>query len=154
MTRSPLIAPKTASVIPSLPLCRYLTTGLARFGRASNGLSRGGVCVAATYRGMGNQTEAAGPRGISGQPIRPGSDDRQANVDIAARGIGVGAYLVGLRDQRFGLGAGEARQRDGEVDVETEAAFRARADADGRGDGGVGRNLRAALRGHELHRAD
>src|SRR6202008_767192 len=48
----------------------------------------------------------------------------------------------------------KARQGDIERDVEAKTAFGARADADRGGHRGVGRHLRAALRGHELHRAD
>src|SRR5579883_2643253 len=73
------------------------------------------------------------------------SDDLQADVDIAAGGVGVGAYLMGFLDQRFGVIAGKARQRHRELDVEAKAAGRARPDADGRGDGRIGWNLRTAL---------
>src|SRR5215218_8417035 len=100
-------------------------------------------------KGSGRPEEDPGPAASATR-----SDDRQSNVDIAARCVGIRAHLVRLLDQRLGFRAGEARQRYGKVDVETEAAGRARADADGRGHRGVGWNLRPALRGYELHRAD
>ena len=62
------------------------------------------------------------------------SDHGQANVDIAAGGVGIGADLVGLGDQRLGIRPGKAGQRDREIDVEAKAAFRARADADAGGE--------------------
>src|SRR5262245_11856322 len=83
------------------------------------------------------------------------SDDGQANVDIAAGGVGVGANMVGLLHQRFGVSLGNAGQRDREINVETETAFRARANADRRGYGRIRRNLHAAALGRNgLHRAD
>src|ERR1044072_6017292 len=112
MTRSPLMAPVAASeLMPSLPLCRYLSTGLARFMRASNGPAGRGVCAAAARsREVRTQMERPARGGCpAGQcPLR--SDDRQANVDIAARGVGVRAHLVRLLDQRLGFSAGKARQ--------------------------------------------
>src|ERR1700675_4025146 len=88
--------------------------------------------------------------GASGMSLH----NRRAHIDIAARGVGIGAHLVGFLDQGFRIGAGKAGQRDGEVDVEAKAAGRARADADRRGYRGVRRYLGAALRGDEFHRAD
>src|SRR5262249_2167725 len=81
--------------------------------------------------------------------------DGQANVDIAAGGVGVRANMVGLLHQRLGVSLGKAGQRDREINVEAKAAFRARADADRRGHGSIRRNLHAAALGsNRLHRAD
>src|SRR5713226_2673276 len=93
-----------------------------------------------------------GPPLVTAGHRRGRSNDRQANIDIATGGVGIGADLVSLGDERLGLCAGNAGQGHGEVDVQAEAAGRARSDTDGRGYGGVGRYFRAALRSHELHR--
>src|ERR1700743_3834318 len=94
----------------------------------------------------------------AGQPAgRPGegkSDDRQANVDVAAGRVGVGAHLMCLGYEGFRIGAREARQGDVERDLQAKNSFRARTDTYRRGYRGVGRNLWAALRGNEFHRAD
>src|SRR3954447_22065181 len=46
------------------------------------------------------------------------SDHRQADIHIAASGVGIGADMMRLRDQRFGIRALKARQRNRKVDVE------------------------------------
>src|SRR5882724_11350149 len=54
--------------------------------------------------------------------------NRQANIDIAAGGVGIGAYLVRLLHQRLGLGARNPGQGDVELDVQAKTAGRARPD--------------------------
>src|SRR5579863_10655544 len=90
----------------------------------------------------------------SGPLAENASDHRQADIDVITRGVGVGAHLMRLGDQRLGIRARQPRQRDLQRDVETETAFRARADADRRRYRCVGGYLRAALRRDEFHRAD
>jgi hypothetical protein len=84
--------------------------------------------------------------------MRGRSRHLQADVDVAARRIRKGANLVCLLDQGFGVRAGQSRQGYGKLDVQAEAAGRAWTDAYRRGHRGVGRHLRAALRGDEFHR--
>src|SRR5258708_38817828 len=70
------------------------------------------------------------PAVVSGGPSGMSLHNRQAHIHIAARGVGIGAYLVSLLDQRFRIGTGKAGQRNGEVDVEAKAAGRTRPDTD------------------------
>src|SRR4051812_15657566 len=113
MTRRPLIAPVAApelaaSVMPSRP-CVDVITGLTRFVRAGNGFPRRASCrpLAAIPRD-GKSSESGRPEGDPGPAASPNrSDHRQANVDIAARRVGIRAHLVRLLDQRLGFRAGE-----------------------------------------------
>ena len=106
-------------------------------------------------RNVANQAEAAGPRGCWA-PTDPPFDQTTVRRTSTLPRVALewGRAWWAFSTSASASAPGEARQRDGEIDVETEAAGRAQADADGGGDRGVGRNLRAALRGHELHRAD
>ena len=85
---------------------------LARFGSGSNAFWRVGAC-----RDSRRSAPANGP------PIEAASHsveplhNRQANIDIAAGGIGIGAYLVRLLHQRLCLGAWNPWQGNVELDV-------------------------------------
>ena len=68
--------------------------------------------------------------------MQRGLDDRQGDVDVAARGVRVRADDVGGGDQRFGGGAFHAWQRDFQFHFDAEACFDG-ADADIAFDGQV-----------------
>src|SRR5688572_2355772 len=87
-----------------------------------------------------------GGRGVGPKPNTQTSDDSQADVDIAPRGVGIRADVVGFLDESLRLCLFHARKRDAQSDIQSEAAFRTRTDADIRGDRGVGRNLDLLLR--------
>ncbi len=73
------------------------------------------------------------PHGAAGLPVQGvirGSDDAELHIDIAAGGVGVGAHLMRLFRQCFGLGALQPRQRDGQRHGDAEPTLGARADAD------------------------
>src|ERR1700679_4186063 len=104
---------------------------------------------------------AGGPASTEGRMARPVSragrrplHDLEPDLDVAAGGVGIGTNLVRFFHQSLCLGMREAGKGDLQVDVEAKAAGRARSDADRRGHRRIGGYFRAALRSHELHRAD
>src|ERR1700722_4661316 len=106
-----------------------------------------------------NQNRSSGEPCAANRPSQvvagqPPLYDLQANVDVASRGVGIGAYLVCLLHQGLRLRARHPGQGDVECDLQAKATGRARPDTDRRGHRRIGRHFRAALRSYELHRAD
>ena len=81
------------------------TPELARFGPGSNAFRRVGACRDSRRSAPANLRAANGPpMEAASHPVEP-LHNRQANIDIAAGGVGIGAYLVRLLHQRLCLGA-------------------------------------------------
>src|SRR5712691_7810747 len=69
---------------------------LARFGPGSNTFRRVGACRDSRRSAPANLRAANGPPiEAASHPVEP-LHNRQANIDIAAGGVGIGAYLVRL----------------------------------------------------------
>src|ERR1700728_181913 len=86
-------------------------------------------------------------------PMRP-LHDLEPNLDVAAGGVGIGANLMRLFHQSLCLGMREAGKRDIKADLQAKTTGRTWSDADRRGHRRISGHFRAALRSHELHRAD
>ncbi len=56
--------------------------------------------------------------------------DGEFHVDVVAGGVGIGAHLMGLGDQRLGLTPRNARHGDRQCDGQAEAPFLPRSYAD------------------------
>src|ERR1700737_2336925 len=81
------------------------------------------------------------------------TDDLKLHVDIAARGVGIGADLfVGFLGQRRQIGLLQALVLDAQLDRYAEAAALTRADRNRAGDLGLGRVLLVLL-ADEVERA-
>src|ERR1700733_975113 len=80
--------------------------------------------------------------------------DLEPNLDVAAGGVGIGTNLVRFFHQGLCLGMREVGKRDIKADLQAETTGRARSNADRRGHRRIGGYFRAALRSHELPRAD
>src|ERR1700741_4590628 len=98
--------------------------------------------------------QAKGPSRNDGPALLWRSNDRQTNVDVVTRGVGVGTYLMSLGHQRLGVCPRHAGHRDFERDVEPETTLRAWANSNGRCDRCVCRHLRADCGGHKFHGAE
>src|ERR1700691_2096503 len=104
---------------------------------------------------------AGGPASTEGRMAPPVSragrrplHDLEPDLDVAAGGVGIGTNLVRFFHQSLCLGMREAGKRDIKADLQAKPTGRARSDADHRGHRRIRRYFRAALRSHELHRAD
>ena len=97
------------------------------------GVGDQGMTTAGPERSRGDRT--------AGRRRRRASNNLEADVDVAFRGVRIGADHMRLRDQILGLGALDSRQGYVHVDVDTETLpIVAWADADGRRHGRVVRN--------------
>jgi hypothetical protein len=82
-----------------------------------------------------------------------GADERERDLDVAARGVRVRAHVVcGVGELLAALGRHVGRV-DVELDGEAEAALAVRADADARADGRV-LGVDLELAGDRVHRAE
>src|SRR5258708_9375710 len=81
-------------------------------------------------------------------------DQAELDCAVVARGVGIGADLMRLLDQRFRLTPGNAGQRDVEGDLKAKAALSARPESDRGHPLRICRDLGRALRGQQLHGAE
>lgn len=88
-----------------------------------------------------------------GLPGTVASDQRQANLDISAGCVGVGAYLMGGFDQPLGQFSVQSRQADLQRDFQAETT-RNLADPDVGGDGRFCRKRLLLLASDEFQGTD
>src|SRR5699024_2396613 len=101
--------------------------------------------------GAGEERSSPAPQVSARRGRRSVVGDGDRDVDVAAGGVGVRAYPVGLVGQRVSLGLDEVREGDLEFDGELEAALVVLADAHAGADRGI-IDIRLGLTRHETQR--
>src|SRR4051812_44730695 len=120
ITRNPVMAPETTGELMEKPsLTDIACAGVAPICRATGLQSRRQCHPARSCMTTRRTSWPAKFRATGGPPnarrtaSADRSDDSEADVDIAAGGIGIRAHLMRLFHQRGRFLLGEARQRDG-----------------------------------------